>query len=73
MKILMIQNCDKLLKKCATSVSQIIEVEPKNDAALVSRDEKKMVKARKDFYKNAKETDDDKHARCLRIGENIGE
>ena len=72
--MLRLENYDEYLKKKhATSVSQVIEVEPKIDTALVSRDEKTMVKARKDFYNNAKEADDDKHTRCLRIGENIGE
>ena len=56
--------------------TQIIQVQPPVDvqnSALVSRDEKVLVDARKNFYQTAKEQENEWHAKCLKFGETLGE
>ena len=68
------------LKKCSKEKGFImqtltIQVQPQpevQDSELVSRNEKLLVNARRNFYEKTKKFEDERHAKCLKFGQKIG-
>ena len=63
-------------KQKQLSRTQIIQVQPPADvqnSVLVSKDKKVLVDSRKNFYPTEKEQENERHAKCLKIGETLGE
>ena len=63
-------------KQKQLSRTQIIQVQPPIDVqnpVLVLKDKKVLVDSRKNFYPAEKEQENERHAKCLKIGETLGE